>query len=136
MGKENQESKEKPVQEKTENKGVKELVQSIRENAKKLDKREYEKLDKNQSLKLNLEQWQSQFVENANIKSISISNEKNTISLNLYNSFVMGVMGEIYKVNMTDVKRELSGVAEYMYFNRMLSKEVKNNTEAFLKRLY
>lgn len=116
-------------------KKTEQILKNIRDESRNIDITNKEKLDKNQSLKLSKDEFKTDFLNSAYVKSISINNEKNTASLNLYNGYVMAIMGNIYKANFSDIKNNLKTTSEMIVFNRMVGSELKNNSKPFIDSL-
>lgn len=128
MAKEKQNTK----QDKTEK-----LLKTIRESAKEINGQQKEKTNRNISLRVTKE-WLKENMSKTfseKVKTVSINNESGTVSINLLNGFVLSVVGKLYNANMSYIKDNLKTVSEYMAFNRILSTEIKENAEAFLKEL-
>jgi hypothetical protein len=111
------------------------VLSEIKTESEKVNIRNLKKLDANQSLKLSCDGFNSSYIGNAHIKSISINNESNTLSLNLYNGFILSVMSDIYKADFPYIKGRLDNVAYMMVFNALISKELRENPKPFLTAL-
>ena len=118
---------------KERNKKTAQLLDSIREQSKKIDKSNKDKLDKNQSLKLSRDEWKPEFLDSDKLKSISVNLEKNTLSLNMNNGFILAVMSRVYEVDFNSIKNQLQNTSEMIVFNSIISKEIKNKPAPFLK---
>lgn len=111
------------------------LLKTIQEKSKKIDTSNKEKLNKNLSLKIDKDSFKSDFLKSDNVKRITINNESNTASLNLYNHFVMAVMGDLYKSDFGQLKNSLTKTSEMIVFNSMVNEELNKTPEPFLKAL-
>lgn len=111
------------------------LHKQIVTESKQIDLNSREKSNKNISIKLPKSDFTPAFLESENIKSVSINNETNSLSLNLYNGFILSVMTKVYDVDFVDLKSRLKATSEFIVFNRLISKEIKNNQKPFLSAL-
>jgi hypothetical protein len=121
--------------EQTNEQRTKELIETIKTESKKIDITQKEKTNKNHSLQIPKDDFKKNIAFSQNVKTCTINNETNTISLNLYNGFVCMVMSDLHKSDFNTIRNSLNSTSEYIVFNRLIAKEIKNNPIEFLNRL-
>jgi len=122
----------------TENK-TEQILNKLNVDAVSISKKETtnasKKLNENIAVSLAIDEFKTDFLKSANIKSFKADLENNTISLLCYNSFIMSIMADIYKADFNGIKSKCNTRELMVSFNRMVSAEVKNNTKPFLNSL-
>ena len=117
------------------------FIKEIKNKAVSYDGKQLKKLDKKFNLKIPTEKLNKNIFTNINVlktiicNDITKENSYNSCVLTLSNSYVMKCISDIYDIDVNKVKMALVSGSEIYGFNSLVSSELKNNSEIFLKPL-
>lgn len=111
------------------------ILNKIKFEGKELSQNNIKKINENFALKLSRQEVDTTILFSEKVKSVNINNESNIVKLNMYNSFVMAVLTNLYNADFTEIKNKLETEKDCLVLNNLAMLEIKNNPLPFINGL-